>query len=206
MPSTTTTTSPAIENGTIRGQAVDESGAPLAGIFVYPEAAWTAVASTDHDGRYEIPCVLNGYPVREAILSGTGPKWARGTGPEQNWATAAISGEDVTCSADPSTPPIVTTMHRGVIITGLITDENGEPLRNVETTVGVGDLIARRGSGSLTDDNGRYWIYGVPAGEILMDNNGFGTITFTGAPDEVVAVDWREAANGGHSVYPGTMP
>jgi hypothetical protein len=76
----------------------------------------------------------------------------------------------------------------------------------METTVGVGDPVARRGSGSLTDDNGRYWIYGVPTGEIHMDNNGFGTITFTGAPEEIVAVDWRVAPDGGHPDDPGSMP
>ena len=205
MPATTSTTGPAIENGTIRGQAVDESGAPLTGIFVYPDAVWNAVATTDRDGRYEIPCVLNGYPVSEVVLSGTGPTWARGTGPEQNWATAKVGQDEVSCSADPSTLPVVTTMQRGVMITGLVKNDKGEPLRNAELLVGVADPISHLASESVTDENGRYWIYGVPAGEIHMDNNGLHQITFTGTPDEIVAVDWP-AIDDAEAVYPGTMP
>lgn len=61
-------------------------------------------------------------------------------------------------------------LKRGGVITGTVTDSNGEPIAGVQVrAIGVRDAQGRRiratpGGGKATDDRGIYRIYGIPPG------------------------------------------
>lgn len=111
----------------------------------------------------------------------------------------------------PDEPSVVTTMHPGVIVTGIAHGHDGEPMRNAfRYGLNVsGQLPAMLGGAdfgvSSTDGDGRFWAVGLPAGEVQLTHPMFVptvSVAFTAAPGEMVTVDWYPD----RAEMPGTPP
>ena len=131
---------------------------------------------------------------------------------------------------DPGTPiqlgdgqtfdKVVIGLPRGAVITGRVTDENGEPLARVQVFTLLYPSASARGQrtgpGAQTDDLGQFRLFGLAPGEFAVaaqasmntfvppnappetddDKTGFMTTYFPGTPDEAAAQRVRTRAGG----------
>ena len=169
-------------------------------------------ATTDADGSFEFA----GLPAGRYRLMATAGQYA---GQYLSLAYGARPG--VNAWSDPSTPIELAegqsfdkaniALPRGGVVTGRITDENGEPLSRVQVYTlaippGMG-RAQRTGAGDTTDDLGQFRLFGLSANEYLIaaeargntfvspnmrqeteeDRLGFVTTYYPGTPDEASA-------------------
>lgn len=206
-----TTPQPGPTASTHRGQVVDAAGNPLAGIFVYESRhnmfRSEAIAVTGADGTYEVPC-----PAYSLFLWGVGPSIYDEGSAAQNWApvvAGTIQGvhhHPPPCLG-PDGPALSSTMQRGAILTGVLRDMEGQPLRDLCGLALLIDQAPIVQEIECTDSGGRYWQYGLTPGEATMSNMGLNHITIQLVADEVTAVDWTlDEDHGLAPTSPGTMP
>src|SRR5688572_8409815 len=158
----------AVGTGVIRGRVTDVGSRPLAGAVVQAMRPGVAVsqATTDVNGRYEISGLAAGeFRVR---VSRTGYLAV-----EYGQQGASLQGRMVTVGPDSLTERVDVVVPRGSAIAGVVVDEYGEPLQDVEVTVLqvrsiAGRPRALRLSGRRTDDRGRYRAFGLLPGTYVV--------------------------------------
>lgn len=170
-------------------------------------------ATTDSQGAFEFTGLAAGSYRIFASASQYSPQYlgmAYG-GKKPNGPSSSDLGQPVQLTDGQTFDKAVIALSRGGVITGRVTDENGEPLTRVQvysvffppgTSRGV-----RMGSGSQTDDLGQFRIYGLQPGEHAVvaeaarynfvspnappeaeeDKIGFVTTYYPGTPDEGAA-------------------
>jgi protocatechuate 3,4-dioxygenase beta subunit len=157
-----------VGTGVIRGRVTDPGGRPLAGAVVQAMRPGVAVsqATTDVNGRYDISGLAAGeLRVR---VSRTGYLAV-----EYGQQGASLPGRMVTVGPDSPTERVDVVVPRGSAIAGVVVDEYGEPLQDVEVTVLqvrsiAGRPRALRVSGRRTDDRGRYRAFGLLPGTYVV--------------------------------------
>ncbi|TDA68928.1 MAG: hypothetical protein D9V47_06585 [Clostridia bacterium] len=156
--------------GTISGLVTDADGNPLAGVGVHVDGpGYGFGAETDADGYYRVEGVAYGsYLVRAPAHGG----WAPG---DDNWVMEYYHekvGEDAAdvvevSAARPDVTDINFTLEPGGSISGLVTDEAGNPIAGVgvwaELNVGTDKWVGV--SNAQTGSDGSYVLRGLPSGE-----------------------------------------
>jgi hypothetical protein len=159
--------------GSIRGRVVRADGFPVRRARVrltsIGEALYHPGVPTDEDGRYEFPEVKPGSYVISVSKLG--------------YATAAFGqrrptdrGDPVTVTAGATVEHVDITLPRAAVVTGVISDENGEPIENSSVSVwqirfsaGRRRLVSVPGVPSRrTNDLGRYRLFGLRPGRYLV--------------------------------------
>ena len=170
-------------------------------------------ATTDSQGAFEFTGLPAGSYRIFASPSQYSPQYlgmAYG-GKKPNGPGSSDLGQPVRLAEGQSFDKAVIALPRGGVITGRVTDENGDPLTRVQVyTVifpGGSSRGMRMGSGSQTDDLGQFRIYGLQPGEHAVvaeamrfnfvppnappeteeDKIGFVTTYYPGTPDEGAA-------------------
>ncbi len=157
--------------GTITGRVVNESGEPLADVFVtiraYASTLPPHYAVTDHDGKFRVTGLSPVVYLASAALPAYVPA---PRDPDSTQATSYRIGDDINL-----------VLLKGAVIAGTVTNSNGDPIAGIR----VRAQMIRDGAGQrsrygatardrVTDDRGNYRIYGLPAGTYLvMAGGGF---------------------------------
>lgn len=125
-------------------------------------------AKTDATGRFRITGVAAGQYIVGALAPGYVTDGKQG--PVQGFG---LQGKIVYLTAGETVENVELALKRGSVVTGRITDSNGEPV--AETTVRLSRVLGNGLSGPppqtvngnmyRTDDRGVYRIYGLPAGK-----------------------------------------
>ena len=156
----------------ISGRIIDESGQPLANAAVYVrkvgrQANVNRSIGTDQDGRFRADDLTSG----PYLVSAYAPGYVAATDSVERQYYRP--GDAVTLR-----------MTKGAVITGTVTNADGEPLvaaRVSAIRVRDGEGRAMRGAGLTgvmrqTDDRGVYRLYGLQSGSYLIAvNGGFGS-------------------------------
>jgi hypothetical protein len=194
--------------GTIRGKVTDENGTGLAGAAIEILAAGSALGvakriESNSEGSFSIE---NLPPGAYRLLAST-PAYVMSGPPmnEEGEEPYYYPGEQVNLR-----------MIKGGVITGTITDANGEPAAGAAVRLARKGRssweAARRPGMSTTDDRGIYRIYGLTSGNYLVQAGGsdfsgllnspyqleasaFYSIDSSGAPAEVAVRTGEEARN-----------
>jgi hypothetical protein len=173
-----------------RGQIVDDSGAPIAGItvsLVTNMGVWELGASSA-DGSYDVPCVppedsFSGTSdmVFHLLLSGQPSRTFQLGDPALNYAYTYVGGTSDLSTAPPvpcltaDEPAVVTTMHPGAILTGHIYNPDGQPAAVVQYWVtppdGPSPCICNVGFPLLGQD-GSYRVVGLATGDYDVEASG----------------------------------
>jgi protocatechuate 3,4-dioxygenase beta subunit len=196
-------------DGSVRGRVVSIDGAPISLAQVYLFASINAeseMATTDEEGRFEFGAVAAGT----LLVSVTKPGY---TQVESGQALQSFPMGRATSSPTPndvqfgrrfehtavSTETVDLQMARWSTLSGTVADEYGDPIQGVGVEVlrvqyeaGRRRLVSA-GTSRLTDDLGRYRIYGLaPGGYIVSaavgqvsseDLPGYGRAYFPGTPN-----------------------
>ncbi len=172
--------------GAIRGRVVSTDGRPvphaevrtIAGMSVAPSPGvsgsralpWPVVATADDDGRYE----LQALPAGSFRITATKPGYSM-PGTSAFSITPADAGPAVVLSDGETRERVDVTMARWGSLGGRVLDELGEPLQGVSVQLmqiryqsGRRRLIPAGGAARLTDDLGRYRMYGFPPGQYVV--------------------------------------
>jgi protocatechuate 3,4-dioxygenase beta subunit len=158
----------------VTGTVVDESGKPLAGVYVTTRTNWNNAtdtaphATTDGDGHFTIRRQVPGNTVPfTATLAGHAPAVSR----------VKIAAKN---------PPLTLTLGHGRTIHGKVTDKSGQPMAGVSVYVNQWEQMFRPfGAGVTTDHDGNYRLADLPTDQIAIeaDKNGY-TNGFTYVPDQ----------------------
>lgn len=154
------------ESGSIRGRIVTEGGKPLSDHGVHLSSgsgqSTSRSTTTDADGNFQ----FNNLPDRSYHISLSVQKGYLLAGPTR--LGNLRPGETVTI-----------TMRKGGVITGRVTDPNGEPVAGISiSTLRVRDQEDRKiqafspGIPRVTDDRGVYRVYGLQPGSYVVVANG----------------------------------
>jgi hypothetical protein len=154
------------KTGAITGRVVNESGQPLANAVVSANAPGSNGAGqgavTDRDGTFRVTDLEANlsYYVNASLPSYNSPRPEPGTPAPKTYKV----GESVTL-----------TLIKGGVITGKVTNANGEPLVGIRVGAEMvqrarnGKRLANgRASEKETDDRGVYRIYGLPPGTYVV--------------------------------------
>jgi hypothetical protein len=131
----------------------------------------TRTAYTDEAGRFSLATLPAG---RYTLVANKAP-WLRTAYGAKRYD---LPGTPITLKDAAQMPGIVLRMSRGAVLSGRITDENGEPAFGVSirvlqlrTQFGERSFVPATGSGSnfeTTDDRGMYRVFGLPPGEYAV--------------------------------------
>jgi protocatechuate 3,4-dioxygenase beta subunit len=165
--------------GSIKGRVVGESGEALAGVSVYaiprafnPAFRSPRTAAADDEGNFTInglePGVYSIGANMPGYVADADPLTGRPFGPYRTGDTATVR------------------LVKGGVITGAVTDPQGEPLVAMSVRAyRVRDLDGRAAptgfnfaSEDKTDDRGVYRIYGLPPGAYVVVAGGFSQWSF----------------------------
>lgn len=185
----------------ITGRVLSASGRPLAAarVFALRNGLTPRGAQTDAQGRFTIAQLAPGAYTLEASRRGY-------VNAQRGQERAAQSGRPVIVRDEEMVDGIDITLSRGTAVTGTIVDEHGEPLQGV----GVRALQLRYTSGRtvavnagsrqrVTDDLGRYRLYGLLPGSYLVvaatdgpisgsRGRGYAPVFYPGTTDAVEAL------------------
>jgi hypothetical protein len=169
--------------------------------------------TTDSQGAFEFTGLPAGSYRIFASASQYSPQYlgmAYG-GKKPNGPGSSDLGQPVRLAEGQSFDKAVISLPRGGVITGRVTDENGDPVTRVQVYTmffpGGSSRGMRMGSGNQTDDLGQFRIYGLQPGEHVVvaeamrfnfvppnappeteeDKIGFVTTYYPGTPDEGAA-------------------
>jgi hypothetical protein len=168
---------PAVKNdapssGAITGRVLNENGQPLPGAFVQARAVGGLSGpgqstSTDREGEFRFTGLDRGeYVVAAAMPAYTPAPRDPASGPQPTYRV----GDSVTL-----------TLIKGGVVTGLVTNANGEPVVAVNVRVQMSrDANGRRTATGYTrekatDDRGIYRIYGLLPGTYVVSAGGPGS-------------------------------
>lgn len=199
-------------------------GSPEYGVSIQASASLTMMrprqATTDSNGAFEFTgLVAGGYRVA-ANSSQYAPQYlgmAYG-GKRPNGPGSSDSGQPIQLADGQAFSKAVIALPRGGVITGRVTDENGDPLTRVQVyTIFFppgNSRGMRMGSGNQTDDLGQFRVYGLYPGDHAVvaeamrfnfvppnappeteeEKIGFVTTYYPGTPDEGAAQRVRTRA------------
>ena len=149
----------------LRGRVLDAtSGQPIKGatVTVFSQGQQEApIAATDSDGRWEIGDLPAGEYHATASKSGYA-----------NRIFELGRGIQLTVARPEQTVDL--TLVRGAVLSGRVTDAEGEPIASVqvmalkEMPVGRGIRQWRAANGTTTDDRGQFRVFGLEAGEYVL--------------------------------------
>lgn len=161
------------KNGEISGRVINENGQPLAnaGVWVRPVASREAKDSgttTNREGAFTITSLEPGWYFVNA--------WKAAYRPPSTY-----SGPTVQSNSEQVTLVLV----KGGVITGTVTNANGDPVVAVGIQVQmVSDEDGRPARThpfeQMTDDRGVYRVYGLPAGTFIVAAHGGPNYSTTG--------------------------
>ncbi len=154
--------------GAIRGRVMSDSGEPLdqTDVFVVG-AGFRRSLRTDAAGAFVVAGLRAGDYTLEASRVGF---LTRRYGQQH----ATHSGATITVGTDRIVEGIDIVLPYGATMTGVIVDEHGEPLQNVEVqALALREAEGRAaatptGSARRTDDRGRYRLFGLQPGRYLV--------------------------------------
>lgn len=131
-------------------------------------------ATTDSDGQFEFA----GLPAGTYRVIATPAQYSSQYLPMSYGATKPMGmywneqGQSIELKDGESFEKVVISLPRGAIITGRVTDENGEPLARVQVyTMAFPPGMSRAqrtGGGASTDDLGQFRLWGLNAGEFIV--------------------------------------
>jgi protocatechuate 3,4-dioxygenase beta subunit len=199
--------------GALRGRVVSSDGTPISFAHVYLFASAKAdsgMVTTDVDGRFEFEAIPAGPLLISVTRQGyTQVESGHALKPfPVGRATSSPTPNDVQFGrrfdlAANSTETVNLQMARWSTLSGTITDENGDPIQGVGVEVLAVQYDAGRrrlvpaGPSRLTDDLGKYRLYGLAAGTYLVsaavghvstdDLPGYGRAYFPGTPNPAEA-------------------
>jgi hypothetical protein len=169
--------------GAITGKVISDSGQPLAGAFVQIRALGSTTSGlltyTNRDGEFRATGLDRGsYSIVASMATYTPqPREQSSTQPTYHL------GDSVTL-----------TLIKGGVVTGTVTNANGEPVVAVSVRVQMSrDANGRRTANGFwrekpTDDRGIYRVYGLPPGTYVVSAggpNGFGPAEQNGFDTDV---------------------
>ncbi len=159
------------ERGSITGRVVSESGKPLVNIQVAlgSSGGGSRQTSTDAEGNFQ----FNGLTDHPYFVSAL---------PAQGYLSKLLPIEERSRRYRPG-DSITITMVKGGIITGQVTDSNGNPVISIPISlIRVRDAEGNKqnaqvsGPQRATDDRGIYRIYGLQTGTYIVAANSTGTM------------------------------
>jgi len=160
----------------VAGVVLTDEQPPLpvrrARVTLMPEGAaagWSA--TTDDEGRFAIPSV----PAGRYTLESSKPAWITA---RYGAARPGRPGTPIAVANGQQVTGLAIRMSHGAVITGFVTDRAGQPIPGVSVSAMrfvpselSGERTLRRPGGaadSVTDDQGAYRSYGLPAGEYVV--------------------------------------
>ena len=144
--------------GAIVGRVLDEAGQPVSGAIIYAwlyrgkRVARTFKTTTDEQGRFR----LDNLPQGDYRLRAT----AKGYLNEHHY-------EDTTVSADQESE-VNFMLRKGASISGIITDETGNPVHRARITLAKTDGTALFAHQTFSDKNGSFSLVGLPEGTFKL--------------------------------------
>ena len=159
-------------SGTISGRVVNESGQPMAGATVFVRPAGGTVmnrnTTTNAEGNFQI----NGLEPAQYYVNANSPAYI-----------APQIDVDIPVPTYRVGDSVRLELIRGGVITGTVTNANGEPLVGVKVrALMVRDISGKPLRGRVpgwgertTDDRGIYRIYGLAAGSFIVQAGGGGS-------------------------------
>ena len=182
----------------IGGRILGPSGRPIPGVVVRAMRTGFSIraAETDAQGRYVIPGLTGGEYLVEARKSGYVTL-------QYGQRDVAQAGRPVAVRADTAVERIDITIPRGSAVTGTVVDDYGEPIAGASVRAlqlrMAGDMtLAATAPGvreRLTDDQGRYRLFGLLPGRYLVSAT---------LDAEVSSANRAEASGYAPVFYPGT--
>jgi protocatechuate 3,4-dioxygenase beta subunit len=153
------------------------------------DSSWTDTTVSDDNGQFRFDRLASG-PYR---LTATKPAFLRAsygeTQPNRAGVALALAdGQQLTT--------IVMPMWKGAVIAGTIRDASGEPAAHVEVHVvgrAVGRTVWTREEFAMTDDHGRYRIFGLLPGEYVVASTPRSLIHGSLTETTSASVRWAES-------------
>jgi hypothetical protein len=182
-------TPPAAATGKVSGRLVTADGQPVRKAQVRlanSPARWTRTTASDGEGHFTFADV----PAGEYVLSASKPGYLDTVyGARRPGLTAR--GTPVRVAAGQQIANLTVTLPRGSVITGVVTDEFGDPAFNVPVRAfryyfENGRRALGAGGNGVTDDRGVYRLAGLQPGEYLVSAVPRDTVAATAATAEVV--------------------
>jgi protocatechuate 3,4-dioxygenase beta subunit len=187
--------------------------------FVGPSTIRPRTATTDAQGMFEFA----GLPAGSYRLQATTGQYSAGYlgmayGAKRPFGVGADPGAIIELADGQRFDKAAIALPRGGVITGRVTDENGDPMARVQVYTlffAPGSTRgSRQGSGAQTDDLGQFRLYGLQSGDYVVvaeargntfvppnappeteeDKIGFMTTYYPGTPDETSAQRVRARA------------
>ena len=159
---------------TMSGQVIDETGQPvrLAIVTASGDALpYDRSTVTGDDGRFEI----GGLPAGRFLLEASKAAFVTN---RYGATRPGRPGTPVTVAAGQQLADLRVELPRGAVITGIVRDPNGDPAPNIEVSAVTEAMLAwsmqqpmslfTLEHGALTDDRGRYRIFGLAPGEYVV--------------------------------------
>src|SRR5262245_18646473 len=179
-------------------------------------------ATTDSQGNFEFTALPAGtYRVQASPSQYTAAYLGIAFGAKKpNGPGSFDPGTSIQLADGQTFDKVLIGLPRGAVITGRVTDENGEPLARVQVFTLLYPSASARGQrsgpGAQTDDLGQFRIFGLPPGEFAVaaearantfvapnappeseeDKNGFMTTYYPGTADEAAAQHVRTRVGG----------
>ena len=196
------------QGAAIRGRVLSPTRTPVAGAAVRIEGTGTdQLLRTDAAGAFSISGLRPGQYVLRANADGH-MEWHYGQG------SPGLAGRPIRLAENQVIESVEIVLPPGRAISGVVVDENGEPLQGarlqaLQLRYTGGRLVAApAGSPRSTDDRGRYRLWGLQSGTYLVSAMvdglvpagrglaAYAPIYFPGTPivGAAVAVDLREDA------------
>lgn len=165
----------------LEGRVVDDAGTPVADARVdarptdrrmgarrSPMAGGREPVTSDLDGRFRVEDLVRGQRV-EVVVKKSG------------YAEARVPGVTV-----PPEPPLVIALEAAATLSGVVVDEDGDPVAGASIGIraqggGLGGLGGSFASGN-SDEEGRFTVQNVPPGDLVVtvSARGFQTLEKTG--------------------------
>ena len=156
------------ETGSVRGRVTSLEGVPLARAVVIATRSGFPPRSVESDAR--------GMYAIERLAPGEYTVTARRNGfidRQYGQEATSTSGKRISVQKDQAVTAIDVTLARGGAIAGTIVDEFGEPVLGaavnaLELRMVAGRLRALRAKAARTDDRGQYRLFGLLAGNYII--------------------------------------
>ncbi|MEO8484622.1 MAG: carboxypeptidase-like regulatory domain-containing protein [Acidobacteriota bacterium] len=157
----------------LSGVVLDETSHPLrrATVLIHGDRQLEVSTVTDDHGRW----TFTALPAGRFTITASKPAY-----PSMSFGARRPNrpGSGVLLSAGKTVSDVTLTLPRGAVLSGVVFDDHGQPMPDVpvmawELRTSLGgertlDFPASGGESVVTDDRGRYRIYGLPAGEYTV--------------------------------------